>query len=1007
MGDAQSRPHSTQPPPTEMEDLGHCLPRRASPENSVTLHHHRLSRDASVRASPGSRAAAAEGSPPRRQSSGESHQTGQSDARKWFDRSNRNAAVNYDSTSMDVDPPFFQNETDSSNEERHVPPPASMLPYPPPGSLGPSSQIRPTLSRSSSAADFRSVIDDLTIENKRLKEELKRYKQFGRDLMNEDKLFEIKMHGLPRRKKRELEETLRDFAAGIGDASAGSSPRKPSPKHTKRLHGSSLSNSKHASSSSSKSRPTDSAYASMSTGASSGAPNSSNSVSRPFSGRSKSSNQKVQSYLKDIPEGLYPRHMLMTEKERKKWVVRRLEQLFTGKLGGKPAQQNQQTPALDPSAAPATAGTVFIPPSLPVVGSSGEASREAVMQSTDSGKKSRSRDNRSASNSNGENTELGGKAGGSGGGSGSRSSNDTSPPTVPLADQRPTRPRDLDPDRAQMPSENMDYIRHLGVIPPEYLSESTFKPRDVGVDAEGWVYLNLLSNLAQLHIANVTQDFIRSAVSEKSAKFQLSPDGQKIRWRGGIDGTKFSSDSSGELSKGSSTDDTEGSNEEGQRKKRKTEGSTQASSKDQPNLRTQTTSGSSAESFHYKPLFIHRQSSAEESTEEESASQGSYGGGGDSNRMPNSHTGSGSSQRKRRRNDGAIVYYSGAPFCIDLSGDAGDLSPTTYMMTSTSQPQESDPTEGDKPQFGRTLSGSSLPFRPLSDGSTPLHQDSDDVSDRQPEPELITDGTDSDGVEGDFPWCDEPATPKFEEFEPCLEACGLGGVIPEDHFRVACLTRRPRNVRTSEGRPQLGRTVSEETADSIISRLATLSAASPTATTQLREESPPVEIEYLRITPQKLEPASLPAPAMFYPPFSSSSESETGFDFLESDEESEEDDEEMAESSAEIEAVSQKANPHQSDNTFAEEEELSANDEGDEEDEDPLNSREEGNTRNSSSVRPPHSHSRRIPLDARRSGSGSVGRRARSGELLHTGSSVATAGGEESGYSSSEEMDDD
>lgn len=81
-------------------------PRRVSPANSVTLRHHRLARDASLRASPGSRQPnpSENGSAPespRRNSSGDSHETGQSDPKKWFDRSNQNPTATFDTNAMD------------------------------------------------------------------------------------------------------------------------------------------------------------------------------------------------------------------------------------------------------------------------------------------------------------------------------------------------------------------------------------------------------------------------------------------------------------------------------------------------------------------------------------------------------------------------------------------------------------------------------------------------------------------------------------------------------------------------------------------------------------------------------------------------------------------------------------------------------------------------------------------------------------------------------------------
>ncbi|UZP42029.1 hypothetical protein NXS19_009845 [Fusarium pseudograminearum] len=109
----------TQPPPSSSK-TGHPLPRRTSPANSVTLRHHRLARDASLKASQGSGPAAktTTTTSPRRNSSGDSNETGQSDPNTWFDQSNQNPTATYDSNVMEVDPPFFQKESDSSNEDK-------------------------------------------------------------------------------------------------------------------------------------------------------------------------------------------------------------------------------------------------------------------------------------------------------------------------------------------------------------------------------------------------------------------------------------------------------------------------------------------------------------------------------------------------------------------------------------------------------------------------------------------------------------------------------------------------------------------------------------------------------------------------------------------------------------------------------------------------------------------------------------------------------------------------
>ncbi|KAK5661744.1 hypothetical protein OQA88_9845 [Cercophora sp. LCS_1] len=853
---------------------------------SVTLRHHQPARGVFKNVEPSSAAAVPPANSPRRDSSGESHLTAPSDPRGWFDQSNRNPPVNdFEATAMDVDPPFFQKETDSSNGGARGPRVDPAYPF------GPGARqvlMRPTVTHSSSADDYRSVIDDLTIENKRLKEELKRYKQFGPDMMQKEKLFEIKVHGLPKRKKRELEATLRDFAASLEGSSESPPQRKKQGRHGKNMYSSGGSMSKHASSSSSRSRPVDSAYASMSTGPSSNAPNSSKaSLGRPsMANRARTSEQKVEDYLRDTPGGLFPRPDELTDKERKKLVVRRLEQLFTGKIGGKVGQRTLPLASAEAKNTSDTALAMAPPSTL-------EAAREARIQPNDpTRKKLRSGDNLSTSNSNGDQTESGGNGqesgggggGGSGGGSGGRTGNNTSPPSAPLPEQRPTRPRDLDPDRVQVPSENMEYIRHLGLVAPELLVDGQLSQQKVSPDAEGWVYLNLLCNLAQLHMLNVTPNFIRLAVTEKSTKFQLSPDGRKIRWRGGTDGTKFSSDSSGDNSqKSPSTGDTDGPNGSGQRKRSKlqaTGGGTKSSTSTLERKSGAQVSASS-DSFHYKPMFV-QQSSSVETSLEGTGSQGSDGVLDDSN-LGNSkweYSGSGSSQRKRRRHDGAIVYYSGAPFCIDLSGDPGDVSPTTYM-TSTGQELESVEDAG-RFAFYRTLSGSSLPIRPISDPQEIVGEVLD--LDLDASTDLFdSDDTTQNEEDADFPWCDNPGKLQPAPEGPPLEPCGLGGVLPEDHFLVIVDTRRiiGRGTQTSSHR----RSRSVESAEAIVNRLSKMSTSSPRPPRGVASLDKPIEIEYLRGSIKRLRPHPLPPPAIFIPPFSTDSETDGSEDELDSEDE--------------------------------------------------------------------------------------------------------------------------
>ncbi|PTB61979.1 frequency clock protein [Trichoderma citrinoviride] len=995
-----------------LSSTGHPLPRRTSPENSVTLRHHQFARDASLKASRGSappNQTNQDASSPRRASSGESNETAQSDVNKWFNQSNENPTATFDNNAMDVEPPFFQKESDSSFEDKLSPSQA-----PVPGSL--------SNARSSSAEDYRSVIDDLTVEIQKLKEELKRYKQHGPDMLRKDKLFEIKMHGLPKRKKRELEATLREFAAGLsGDSPETSSSRrnKMSSRHATRERmysgSTSMSRSKHASSSSgSNARPVDSAYASMSTGAGS----SGTSLNRPQGGsRFKSNDQKVENYLRDIPEGLYPRLVPMTEKEKKKLVVRRLEQIFTGKISGKHARRKQigePPPGSVPPPAQATPGQAsprrsslvqLLTPKLSTHDSSNlistlEPLREArfppaELHSGQGGKKARSQDMGSASNSNEDRTESGGNGSGSGSGLGNGGPGpNPSPPMPPPPEQRPTRPRDLDPDRAQIPSENMEYIRHLGLIPPELLPNPPERSLDdVHPDEEGWVYLNLLCNMAQLHIMNVTPDFVRNAVVGLSAKFQLSPDGRRIRWRGGMDGTKFSSDSSGDLSQRSPETDETGNSERERRKRQKTGRSSGDSWSPANNLsKFGPQVLASTESFHYKPLFLHQQSPNGQSSPED-GTLSSFGPIEESNADSRwGQSGSGTSVRHKRRRDGAIIYYSGAPFCTDLSGDPGDISPATYMLSS-SRDRVAPRAQFDRPIPIRTGSGSSIVRRPLSDADLDLGSISElEVDDgRLGVPELTTDsGDESSELNMEYPWSDAPQVLEVLPLEPC----GLGGVLPEDHFLVVVTTRRSKLDAYEGQRSKL----SDGTTEGIISRLAAMFTSSPRPFARrllMKDEPPKIQIEYLSGRIRRLEPVPLPPPAIFFPPFSSDSSSE--------DESGSDGDDELNSSE---ELMSRRANPHQSDD-YSDGVDLSSGDEDGEAPDDDAHLSGNAEPDSSGVDELPPRVLRRVSHGSRGSTEaipGTLGGRSNSasaiaeGMLLAGGSSVATAGGIGSDY---------
>ncbi|KAF4345893.1 hypothetical protein FBEOM_141 [Fusarium beomiforme] len=788
-----------------------------------------------------------------------SHKTGPSDPSEWHNDSSHNATAN--NNVIDVNVPFSRKESDFWNTEK---------PY-----LYTQCQVAPLMpitAHSSSVDDYRSVIDDLTLEIQQLRKELKRYKQPGPAMLHKGKLFEIKVHRLPQNKKRELEATLRDFATdlnGHAEVSSSQKRRKISSLNRDNTYSKSGIQRNHAPSSlGSNLQPADSAYASISAGAES----SSTPSNLPILTSTKSLKDKVEGYLRDVPDGLYPRHVIMTDNERKSLVVRRLEQLFTGRSNG--ANISKMPPmrpggsfimarvvldaqVADPSSAhePPTHGT--------------EPIREARIlpleqQSRPWGNQCHSSDPGSASDPHKDNMGTGGND------KGLVSGTKPFPPLPFLPKQRPTRPCDLDPDRAQNPSENMNYIQHLDLLPPDLLPEQQ-SIQDVHLDAEGWVSLNLLYNLAQLHLINVTPDLVRSAVLEISTKLQLSPDGHKIRWRGGSKDTKFSSHSSGYDSEEiPSADDIDGSEKKQERPKTSPFTSTKSQfgglSKDPLNFDSRLYAR--VESFHYKPLFAQQDSSGGHTSPGASVCSSiavdDNNPGGSGFGLNHSRGSAG----KWQHHEGAITYYSGAPFCTDLSGDPADLSPTTRTPSSAQNRRDSQQLPNFARSPRRTTSGSSINYRPLTDRCQDLRQQISAMGEDNNEVQgLINDDREqSSDIELDLIWNDAQQDMGQQPLVPC----GLGGVRPDDHFTVVVDTKRPKqDVLPWASELQTGR--SNESIERTICRRAAMLTSRPVPSgseAKAIEAPPPVEIEYLSWRMERLIPVPLPCPANIFPPFS-------------------------------------------------------------------------------------------------------------------------------------------
>ena len=234
-----------------------------------------------------------------------------------------------------------------------------------------------------------------------------------------------------------------------------------------------------------------------------------------------------------------------------------------------------------------------------------------------------------------------------------------------------------------------------------------------------------------------------------------------------------------------------------------------------------------------------------------------------------------------------------------------------------------------------------------------------------------------------------------------VQTCALPicQVYPDDHFRVLVTTRRPRKApgdAIDETRPNIQRNWSNETAESVIARLSRLAATSPRVPDPPHAIQPVVEIEYVSGKVRRLDPVPLPPPTRFIGLDSSSdSDSDDLRSWEEEDDDDVNDEEEALDSS--VEMVSQRVNPYQSEKTRGNRsDDTSYDDEGSDSVREAVAQIMGQKPRlvvPSISSLPGNSSSsllgKTLPLPLRRAGS----------------SSVATAGGAESGYISSEEAE--
>lgn len=710
-------------------------------------------------------------------------------------------------------------------------------------------------SSESTSEEFRGVIDDLTVTIKKLRAKLKKYEKLHCSHLQAEKLFEVRVHGLPVQRKLELEQLLREFAISLEEA--------PDPEPTSIRLDAHSSGCKLSSLSTSDSKPHDSTYASISA---SGL--TLNSRSNPNRGRkggkSDGTGHDVRPDLHHIPSGPLPqRSPFISTRAKRNVVVRRLEQLFTGRRGvdtGDTQSHQQQEVSRSATSGGAGAGEVR---------SQADGVREArILRPTMAPHVATGRGEAHASGHAHEPSEGEDRLG-------------SMPATREgTPDQRPTRPLDLDLHRAQVPADNIQYIKHLGLASPVADAGTGSRP------VNGWVYLNLLVGMAQLHTLNVTPAFIRKAIVDISTQFELSADGRKIRWVGDHQGSRLSSES-GESTgaptrvgwpesdpmaarphrAGGSSPGKAGS--DGQSDARATSQASNCSSSsdgaDADRRPVFLAPSNRATSFHYQPLFFRRAlSEDEECYIHEGGSLTSSQKVEHSNALGSVSRGAPAPTATPpkiagRKENGPIIFYKKANFCTDLSGDLDydsreDVTFTRYVK----DPVGYD--EGGSWRGGLGHEWERLLVRAIGE---PMDNKEVEMESSCLTETCLTleDMSSADGADA------------FTRAKPVyLEVSGLGGVQPHDNFCIEVTMQHggpPRDFVTSKpfARPLNSRGLGFSIGEKYFHKVQV-----PRAT---KEGSPSrARSKILSLTTTMLPHSVLPEPSYINLPFSSDNEEE-------------------------------------------------------------------------------------------------------------------------------------
>ncbi|KAL8923299.1 MAG: hypothetical protein Q9208_004699 [Pyrenodesmia sp. 3 TL-2023] len=615
---------------------------------------------------------------------------------------------------------------------------------------------------------FREIIDDLTVQNKKLKRELRKHERVRNSPTKHDGLFEVRVRNLSDKKKHELENILQQFASTVQLSTHGV-VQEPSVLGSRQPTDAPVIANSRSSSQSSYVQTLDSAYASVSTtgGTFKRPPGSSGHFKNPSRLQADHSTHHAPQTIahRSVQETRSPSLTGTSERSRQELVVKRLEEVFPKPDVDRTAADHAQTY----SAAPR---------------------------------------------------------------------------------QTHTSPADPDLPQGKSLMDGMPGLQRYGAT-SALASTSSQLHHD-------WIYLNLLINMAQLHILNVTPEFVRQAIRDVSTRLRLSDDGGKVRWQGSLFRTVDPDHPIGGLAPSDSihlANYQSNPNDQLQQKceialsaPRQNQNRSQATEGFEPRERAEAFSAlaprkAPVTKLHYKPLFAHaqgRRMSSDRSSQDTSCDSSSP-----SSENEEDHTGFDDSVDPSDPSNGPLVFFDKDSFFIDMSADRA------------------------QPHHITRSSYSSLIKEPL--GGRRVTRRTSGVCEKKQEASFAVQPGDEDRWRSTSPGLhiyryNQPSAHKTDnEEEPIhLEASGIGGIQLDDNFAVNVRGLHAPITDGAHPRPPMRHR---------------LHNTIPAGRNQTRTQSQSQHI--LSTTTTHLPPSPLPPPSYVYPTLSSSSsESDDGDSML-------------------------------------------------------------------------------------------------------------------------------